>query len=66
MSNSPEGPQSLDNIELSSSNTKFNFAVEWGCPDFVISMTIKKTWVNRLKWWFLCKAFPFRIIRWDK
>ena len=31
----------------------------------MIGQAEPRTWTNRIKWWMLCKVFPFWIVSWD-
>ena len=31
-----------------------------------ISLSVKKTIRNRIKWWLFFQFFPFKLLRWDK
>ncbi|KKM96823.1 hypothetical protein LCGC14_1174250 [marine sediment metagenome] len=43
-----------------------NFEMEMGEPGQVIwSFRVKKTLINRIRYWLFCKFFPFKIIRWE-
>ena len=33
--------------------------------DIKIGFRVKRTWVNRMKWWCFCRVFPFRIEKWE-
>lgn len=41
-----------------------NFELQTG--DLSLQFTVKRTLLNRLKYWLFCKFFPFKIGRWDK
>lgn len=45
-----------------------NFVLKMGDGemDFQLSFCVKKTPLNRLKYWLFCKFFPFKIVKWDK
>ena len=32
---------------------------------FDLALCVKKTVINRLKWWLFCRVFPLHIKRWD-
>ena len=44
-----------------------NFTIKMGDAecDIQVSFQVKKTKLNRIKYWLFCKFFPFRITRWD-
>ena len=45
--------------------THYNLVIMFG-EDISIKMFVKKTRLNRFKFWMLCKFFPYKIVRWMK
>lgn len=47
---------------------KPNFTMRMGEVGNALSFDfqVKRTWLNRLKYWLFCKFFPFKIVRWNK
>lgn len=43
-----------------------NFELQFGDPglDLVVCFGVRKTVMNRIKWWVFCKVFPCRIKSW--
>lgn len=50
-------------IKQEPTNLDIKLGEEYG---IIFSLTVKKTLVNRLKYWLLCEFFPFRIVKWEK
>ena len=44
-----------------------NLILAMGEPDggLQFGLRVKKTWLNRARYWLLCKFFPFKVKRWD-
>lgn len=53
----------FDNVKV----PKTNFELEFGnAPNHIlINFTVKKTLINRLKWFLFCLVFPCRVRRWE-
>lgn len=44
-----------------------NFELQMGDGDYIVfDFFVKKTLLNRIKYWLFCQFFPFKIKRWDK
>ena len=43
-----------------------NFVLRLGEPelDIKIAFRVKRTWLNRAKWWVFCRVFPFTVEEW--
>ena len=66
-----KGTEKLGNEEptwLDMTNPNPNFELTMGDDgeDVTFNFRVKKTLLNRLKYWLFCKFFPFRVTRWDK
>lgn len=45
----------------------FNLEISLGGQNGILfHQNVKRTLVNRFKYWMLCKFFPFKIERWEK
>ena len=44
---------------------RFNFEIAFAPGDIVLNANIKRTILNRFRYWMPCKFFPFKIKRWD-
>lgn len=54
------------NYELSVTKKKYNLEISFGGKDcIVISQNVKRTFINRFRYWMFCKFFPVTIERWD-
>ena len=57
---------------LTPNNPSPNLEIGWGDTDkdgsfpILFSLQVKRTFINRFKYWMLCSFFPFKISRWDK
>lgn len=45
-----------------------NFSMEMGDPPimFILSFVVKRTFLNRIKYWMFFRFFPFRLVRWER
>ncbi|KKM98880.1 hypothetical protein LCGC14_1153480 [marine sediment metagenome] len=43
----------------------FEMGMGEGYSQMVWSYRLKKTIINRIRYWLFCKFFPFKIIRWE-
>ncbi|MFA5054033.1 MAG: hypothetical protein WC565_08230 [Parcubacteria group bacterium] len=45
-----------------------NMDIHIGEGDALLTIRLRerRTVANRLKWWAMCRVFPFRIARWEK
>ena len=56
----------MSECELGNPEKKFNLDISFGGSDcIVISQNVKKSLINRFRFWMLCQFFPFKIERWD-
>lgn len=54
------------NFDIKTAPKTFNLEISFGSRDCIlISQNMKRTLVNRFRYWMLCKFFPFKIERWD-
>ena len=46
--------------------TNFTCAFGESPTETTVSCQESKTVRNRIKWWLFCKAFPVRVVKWEK
>ena len=51
-------------LRYKNSNLVMQLGEETNCV--IWSFTVKKTWLNRFKYWIFFKFFPFRLVSWEK
>ena len=52
--------------ELSYKNSNLVMQLGEETNSIIWSFTVKKTWLNRFKFWIFFKFFPFRLVSWEK
>ncbi len=56
----------MGEFELGHPEKEFNFEISMGGSNaLVFSQNVKKTLINRFRYWMLCQFFPFKVEKWD-